>query len=248
MRLLYYLPGVKTVTEGDMGIYVRGGNADQNLIVYDNAVVYNPTHVLGFFSIFNEDIIDNVRFYKSGIPASYANRLSSAIDIRSVDSIPETASFSGSLGILSTKVMGYVPFHNHNGAIYIAARKSYIDEIIKPAANLIFKNQSSVFNSARYSFYDLNMKAVYRLNLNNKLVVSFYGGKDVFDMEKESADYKNNFFWQNRLISINWQHYFNNRNYLENTFYYTNTIFSLTQGKAQSALACSQELMISVIN
>lgn len=234
LRALQYMPGVKTVTDGDMGIYVRGGGPDQNLILFDNAAIYNPTHVAGFFSVFNEDIIENVKFYKSGIPAKYGNKLSSVIDIQSPSSIPDSKSLRGSLGLISSKVMVSSPFLNYQGGIYLSFRKSYIDEIIKPVVNQFLNNTSSVYNNSGYSFYDINLKLLYNLGKRDKVELSVYQGRDDFYMKKLSVDYKNDFFWGNRAASLNWTHYLKNDAYFVNNLYYTNYNFQFAASQSTS--------------
>jgi hypothetical protein len=204
VRALQYIPGVQTVTDGDMGYYVRGGSPDQNLILFDNAIVYNPSHVLGFFSVFNNDVVDNVKLIKSGIPAEYGNRLSSVIDIHSADTIPARYVFSGSIGL---------------------------DKVVKPFIMNLSDNMAGLYQNATYSFYDINAKVMSQVSTRDKISFSFYHGKDNFSLKDEHMNYDNKLFWGNRFGILNWNHIFREDWYAVTSAYYT--IYNFTFDASQ---------------
>src|SRR5690606_1271799 len=162
------LPGVTSAGEGASGFNVRGGAADQNLILLDEATIFNSSHLFGFFSVFNPDAIKDIKLYKGGIPARYGGRLSSVLDIYQKDGNNEKYNFSGGIGIISSRLMAEGPLVREKGSFLIAGRASYGHLFLKLTDNE---------NSA--SFYDLNTKFNYKLNANNTLFLSGYFGRDL---------------------------------------------------------------------
>jgi hypothetical protein len=205
MRMLQLSPGVAK-SEINMGINVRGSSTDQNLIFFDDAIVYNPTHLMGFLSIFNSAIVDNVTLIKSGLPAYYGGRLSSVTIIESNKIIPESPQFSANIGLLLSGFMYKVPIVKNKLCIMLAARKSYIDYTIKPVSKVLFPKGQSLFNFTNYGFYDLNFGMVYKPSLYDGIYISVYNGSDVFDLKKVSFDIQNNVDWNNTTLSIKWLH------------------------------------------
>ncbi len=231
VRALQYIPGVQTVSDGDMGYYIRGGGPDQNLILYDNAVVYNPSHVLGFFSVFNNDMVDKVRLIKSGIPAEYGNRLSSVIDIHGPDSIPQHYGASGNLGLISSKTRISGPLIRQYCRYYLAMRLSYIDQLMKPLILKISDNTAALYQKTSYSFYDINAKVFAQVTSNDRISFTFYYGKDIFRLNDISLSYGNKLYWGNRIGIINWNHIFSDSQYSITSIYYTgyNFVFNANQ-------------------
>ncbi len=205
MRMLQLSPGVAK-SEINMGINVRGSSADQNLIFFDDAIVYNPTHLMGFLSIFNSEIIDDVTLIKSGLPAYYGGRLSSVTIIESNKTIPESPQFSANIGLLLSGFMYKFPVAKKKMSITLAARKSYIDYTLKPLSKLLFNKGKSTFNFTDYGFYDLNFIAVYKPSIYDIIYISAYTGSDNFDLKKVSFDIQNTVDWNNSTLSVKWLH------------------------------------------
>jgi hypothetical protein len=172
IKSIQLLPGVQSSVEGSSGFYVRGGNSDQNLILLDGATVYNPSHLFGFFSIFNGDAVKNVELYKGGIPAEYGGRLSSVLDVRMNEG--NTRKFKGSAGIgmISSRTTLEGPIIKDRMSFIVTARRTYAD-ILLPLARDTTARKSTVF------FYDLNAKVNYQANQNNRFFLSGYFGRDV---------------------------------------------------------------------
>ena len=236
VRALQYIPGVQTVTDGDMGYYVRGGSPDQNLILFDNATVYNPAHVLGFFSVFNNDVVDNVKLIKSGIPAEYGNRLSSVIDIHSADTIPDRYTWSGNLGLISSKAKITGPLIGRKTAFFLSARLSYIDKVVKPFLTNLSDNMAGLYQNAAYSFYDINAKVISQVSDRDKISFSFYHGKDYFSMKDKHVNYDNKLFWGNQFGILNWSRIFRRDWYALTSAYYTSYNFTFDAGQQYNTI------------
>ncbi len=172
------LPGIAAGFEGSTGLYVRGGNADQNLVIYDEAALYEFGHLFGFFSIFNNDVVEDISILKGAFPANYGGRLSSVIDVKAKTGFADSLSGEGGIGLLSSRLTIRTPFAKKKGTILISGRRTYIDQV----ARLI--NQQ-----IPYHFYDLNGKVGYKINPNNTLWYSIYFGKDVLGFsDADEAD------------------------------------------------------------
>lgn len=209
LKVLQLMPGVQSGTEGTSGFYVRGGGADQNLIILDDAPVYNASHLFGFFSVFNGDAVKNMQLYKGGFPARFGGRLSSVLDIQMKDGNKQEFHGEAGIGLISSRLMVEGPILKNKASFLISGRRTYIDALIRP-----FMPSDSKLG---YFFYDLNAKINYDINPNNKLFVSGYFGKDKFSIyDKYGDDYhitENDigFFWQNATSTIRWNHIFNNQ-------------------------------------
>jgi outer membrane cobalamin receptor len=201
LKVLSFLPGVKTSDEGSSAMSVRGGARDQNLILLDEATVYNASHLGNLLSVFNNDAIQNVEFYKGNIPAQYGGRLSSLIDIRMKDGNNKNFAGSGGIGTLSSRFTLEGPIVKNKGSFIISGRRAYIDLLTKAMHAL---NDS--FPKVPYYFYDLNLKANYNINSKNRILLSGYLGKDVFDMTSDENDYSNNFKWGNYTSTLRWNY------------------------------------------
>ena len=236
VRALHYIPGVQTITDGDMGYYVRGGSPDQNLILFDNATVYNPSHVLGFFSVFNNDVVDNVKLIKSGIPAEYGNRLSSVIDIHSSDTIPARFGLSGSLSLISSKARITGPLIGRKSSFFLSMRMSYIDQFVKPLIMKLSDNIAGIYQNATYSFYDINAKVISQVSVQDKISFSFYHGKDNFSLNEEYMNYDNKLFWGNRFGILNWNHIFRKDWYAVTSAYYTTYNFAFDASQLHNTI------------
>ncbi|MGI8637019.1 MAG: TonB-dependent receptor plug domain-containing protein, partial [Segetibacter sp.] len=202
LKTITLLPGIKNGGEAGAGIYVRGGGPDQNLVLLDGINVYNPNHLLGFFSIFNGDAIKNVEVIKGGIPAEYGGRLSSVISIESRQGSKDSIKGNGGIGLISSRFSLEGPLVKGRSSFIISARRTYIDQVARVVA------KSKIGNNGYY-FYDINAKADYVINSKNQLFFTFYRGLDnfSFDNTKTRGDGRGSIFsthWGNSLAGLSW--------------------------------------------
>ncbi|NJB72104.1 hypothetical protein GGR42_002595 [Saonia flava] len=195
LKSLQMLPGVTNNGEGSSGFHVRGGAADQNLVLLDEAIIYNSSHMLGFFSIFNADAIKDMKLYKGGIPARFGGRVSSVLDIRQKDGNNKNFAMTGGLGLISSRLAAEGPMFNNKGSFLVAGRASYVHHLLKAAGE-----EDAV------SFYDLNLKSNYGINENNRLYLSGYFGRDAFNIGNSF-----NSSYGNLSGNLRWNHIFNER-------------------------------------
>jgi outer membrane cobalamin receptor len=172
IKSIQLLPGVQSSVEGSSGFYVRGGNADQNLILLDGATVYNPSHLFGFFSVFNGDAVKNVELFKGGIPAEYGGRLSSVLDVRMNEGNTEKIKGSAGIGMISSRITLEGPIIKDKMSFILTARRTYM-ELMRPFITDTTARKSNLY------FYDLNAKVNYQINENNRLFLSGYFGRDI---------------------------------------------------------------------
>lgn len=196
MKTITFMPGIQSAGEGNSGINVRGGAQDQNLILLDEAPVYNASHLLGFFSVFNGDAIKDLEVYKGGIPAKYGGRLSSLIDVRMKDGNKKHLAGTGGIGLISSRLTIEGPIQKDKASFMVAGRRSYADIFLPLAPN------KDVRQNKLY-FYDLNVKANYILNDKDKLYLSGYFGRDVFKFSKLFG-----LDWGNTTATMRWNHLF----------------------------------------
>ncbi|MCB0589386.1 MAG: TonB-dependent receptor [Phaeodactylibacter sp.] len=194
LKMAQLLPGVKSVGEGSSGLYVRGGNIDQNLIILDEAPVYNPAHLLGFFSAFNADAIRHMELYKGSFPIEYGGRLSSVVDMRMKEGNREQFGLEGGIGLLAARFLLEGPIRKDKSSFMISARRTYPDLYLSLAPD---------DGGNKVHFYDANAKLNFRLNDNNHLYLSGYFGRDVF---RFFGQYENN--WGNSTGTLRWNHLF----------------------------------------
>lgn len=204
LRIIQLTPGIQSANDANMGFYVRGGGADQNLILLDNVPVYNPFHVLGFFSVFNTDVIRSTKLIKSGMPANYGSRISSIIDVNTRNGSFQQFSVNGNIGLLASKITVEAPLVKNKLSLILSARKSYIDRFYKPIANSLFDNSSAFYKNSTYNFTDLNGKLSLRFSPKNIINLTAYSGIDNFELKKDDPVFKNTMAWGNRLLAINW--------------------------------------------
>ncbi len=210
IKAIQLLPGVQTVGEGGSGFYVRGGGVDQNLIILDEATVYNASHLMGFFSVFNSDIVKDVKLYKGGIPAEYGGRLSSVLDIRMKEGNKKKYGATGGIGTISSRLTLEGPIKEDKASFIVSGRRTYGDLALAAA------NDTNLRKSQLY-FYDLNTKLNWNVNENNKVFVSGYFGRDVFSL----ADLFG-LQWGNATVTSRWTHIFNDKLFLNVTGLYSN--------------------------
>lgn len=211
VRAIQLLPGVTTVGEGASGFNVRGGNVDQNLILLDEAPVYNSSHLFGFFSVFNPDAVKDVKLIKGGIPSQYGGRVSSILDIRMKEGNSKRLGINGGIGTIFSRLSVEAPIIKDKMSFIIAGRRSYIDALVKP-----FVKSTNPIKNAKFFFYDLTAKLNYRINDKNTVFVSGYFGKDVFGASVFS------FNWGNATGTLRWNHVFNSKLFMNVSAFYSN--------------------------
>ncbi len=215
LKTIQLLPGVKTTGDGNTGFYVRGGNSDQNLILLDEAVVYNASHLFGFFSTFNSDAIKDVNLYKGGMPAQYGGRLSSVLDIKMLDGNDKKYTIQGGIGLIASRIKVEGPIVKDRGSFMISARRTYADLFLKLSPD-------STTRGASLYFYDLNAKVHYRLNDRNTVYLSGYFGKDVLGIKD---NFETN--WGNQTATLRLNHIFNSKLFLNTSAIYSNYNFTV---------------------
>jgi TonB dependent receptor/CarboxypepD_reg-like domain/TonB-dependent Receptor Plug Domain len=210
LKTISLLPGVKSAGEGNTGFYVRGGATDQNLILLDEATVYNASHFFGFFSTFNSDAIKDVSLYKGGMPAEYGGRLSSVLDIKMNEGNNKNFTVQGGIGLISSRIKVEGPIVKDKGSFMISARRTYIDFFLRHSSD------STLQGSSIY-FYDINAKANYHFDNKNAIYISGYFGKDVLGL-------KNTFGtnWGNSTGTIRFNHLFNDRLFSNTSIVFSN--------------------------
>lgn len=226
MKAIQLLPGVQKGSEGSSGIYVRGGGPDQNLIILDDATVYNATHLFGFFSLFNGDALKSVELTKGGFPARYGGRLSSVIDMQMKDGNKEKISGEAGIGLISSRLTLEGPIKKNKASFLFSARRTYIDVVARP-----FMNRKD--GLVGYYFYDLNAKLNYVVDYKNKLYLSGYFGKDKFyakeGTERASKGYEVNsgIDWGNATGTLRWNHLINEKLFSNVSVVFTNFLFNI---------------------
>ena len=231
LKAIQLLPGVRNAGEGNAGFYVRGGGPDQNLIMLDDAVVYNTGHLFGFFSIFNSDAIKNVSLIKGGMPAQYGGRLSSVLDVAMKDGNMNNFQTDGGIGLIASRFSLQGPIKKDKAAFIVSARRTYIDVLAKP-----FVPKSSAFYGSGYYFYDLNAKVNYRFSEKDRLFLSGYFGRDVFDYNNAERSFKSNIPWGNSTATLRWNHVFNRRLFANTTLVYNDYKFKFSAAQDNFAL------------
>ena len=225
LKAIQLKPGIPSGSEGTTGLFVRGGNADQNLIVLDEAVVYNANHLFGFFSTFNTDAVKDLKLYKGGFPAQYGGRLSSVIDVKLKEGNSKAFSGSGGLGLIASRLTLEGPIVKDRSSFIISGRRTYVD-IFTRAVNRSNVDKEDYNPIPDYYFYDLNTKLNYQLGPKDRLYVSGYFGRDVFGFEGDFFDF--NFDWGNATGSLRWNHVFNPKLFSNTTLTYSNYQYNIT--------------------
>lgn len=220
MKTMQLLPGVKSAGEGNTGFYVRGGAADQNLVLLDGAPVYNASHMLGFFSVFNSDALKDVKLYKGGAPAQFGGRLSSVMDIKMKEGNMKNYSVSGGLGLISSKLTFEGPIVRDQGSFIISGRRTYADVFLP-----LFKGKSEALAESILYFYDLNAKANYKFGDKDRVFISGYFGRDKFGYADQFG-----FDWGNTTGTVRWNHIYNEKLFGNTAFTYSNYNYKLNFG------------------
>jgi hypothetical protein len=222
LKTLQLLPGVRNAGEGNAGFYVRGGGPDQNLILLDDAVVYNTGHLFGFFSVFNSDAIKNVTLIKGGMPAQYGGRLSSVVDIAMKEGNENKTQIDAGIGLIASRFSIQGPLKKNKASYMISARRTYVDALVKP-----FIKTSSAYYGSGYYFYDLNAKVNYQFSDKDRLYLSGYLGKDKFNFNNSERSFKTEIPWGNSTATLRWNHIFNKKLFANTTLVYNDYKFSL---------------------
>jgi outer membrane receptor for ferrienterochelin and colicin len=222
MKALQLMPGVQKGREGTAGLYVRGGGPDQNLLILDDAVVYNANHLFGFFSVFNGDALKSIELTKGGFPARFGGRLSSVVEMQMKEGNKEKFHGEAGIGLLSSRLTLEGPLKKGVSSYLISARRSYADAILRPLSGGSFPT---------LYFYDLNMKVNYEFGQKNRLYLSGYFGRDVFDFKSKSFDRtsENNdgFNWGNATTTLRWNHLFSEKIFNNTSLIFTNYNFKV---------------------
>jgi hypothetical protein len=216
LKTIQLLPGIKSAGEGNSGFYVRGGASDQNLILLDEAPVYNASHLLGFFSTFNSDAIKDMTVYKAGMPAQYGGRLSSVLDIKMNDGNNQDFGVSGGIGLISTKLNLEGPLQKDRSSFLVTGRRTYADIFLK------LSHDSSIRQNTLY-FYDLNAKLNYQLGDKDHLYLSGYFGKDVLGVGKTFG-----IDWGNSTATLRWNHIFSRKVFSNTSLIYSNYDYKIS--------------------
>lgn len=221
IKTVQMMPGVISAGEGTSGYFVRGGGADQNLILIDEAPIYDPSHFFGLFSVFNADVIKDSELYKGGIPAQFGGRLSSILEVRTKDGNNQQLSGSGSIGLLASKVMLEGPISKDNSSFLLSARRSYADVFLKLSPNEDLR-ENQVY------FYDINAKVNWKPDNKNRFFLAAYTGRDSFNFDNLFG-----FNWGNMTGTFRWNHLFNEKLFSNTTLIASN--FDYTLASEQSA-------------
>lgn len=225
LKTIQLLPGVQSAGDGSSGFYVRGGSVDQNLILLDEATVYNPSHLLGFFSTFNSDAIKDVTLYKGAIPAEFGGRLASVLDVRMNDGNDKDYHASGGIGLISSRLEVEGPVQKDNGSFIVSARRTYGDLFLKLSRDTN-TNRSSLY------FYDINVKVNYTLGEKDRLYLSGYFGKDRLGLGNTfGLDYGNS------TGTLRWNHIFNSRLFSNTSLIYSKYNYDITVNSGNNNVA-----------
>jgi hypothetical protein len=212
IKSILTLPGVTNAGEGQSGFNVRGGSADQNLVLLDEATIYNTSHLFGFFSVFNTDAIKDIKLYKGGIPSRFGGRVASVLEIYQKDGNSTDFHMNGGIGIISSRLLAEGPIVKNKGSFLLAGRSSYAHLFLK-----LTDNKNSAY------FYDLNTKLSYKLNDNNNLYVSGYFGRDVFSLNESFVN-----TYGNSVFNVRWNHLFSNKLFSNLSVIYSDYYYGLT--------------------
>jgi len=230
IKTMQLTPGVKAAGEGNAGFYVRGGGIDQNLILLDEAPVYNASHLLGFFSVFNSDALNDVTLYKSSIPAQYSGRASSVLDVKMKEGNNKRANLSGGIGLISSRLTFEAPIVKEKGSFIISARRTYADAFLKLSSD-------TNYNKSKIYFYDLNFKANYSLTQKDRLFLSGYFGRDVLGLRNRiGVD------WGNATGTVRWNHLYSERLFSNTSFIFSNYDYKFKIGENNNSLTAKSSI------
>ena len=227
LKTIQFLPGVQSGGEGNTGFYVRGGGPDQNLILLDEATVYNASHLFGFFSVFNADAIKNVSLTKGGMPANYGGRLASVLDITMKDGNYKSFHADGGIGLIASRLTLQGPIKEDTASFILSGRRTYIDVLTRPLVS-----DTSAFRGSGYFFYDLTAKLNWRLSDKDRLFLSGYFGRDIFSFNNTDLDFTFKVPWGNSTASLRWNHLFSDRLFVNTSAIFTDYNFAFEGGSS----------------
>ena len=219
LKTIQLLPGVQSAGEGNAGFYVRGGGPDQNLILLDDAVVYNSGHMFGFFSVFNADAIKNSKLIKGGMPAQYGGRLSSVLDVNMKEGNNRRFQVDGGIGLIASRLTLQGPIVKEKASFIVSGRRTYVMDLAQPYLN------STDFKGTNYYFYDLNAKVNYQLGKKDRVYMSGYFGRDVLTYASAERGFNLSIPWGNSTFTARWNHLFNDKLFMNATALYNDYQF-----------------------
>lgn len=241
LRLLDLTPGVQNPGDASTNTYVRGGDAGQNLLLYDDVPLYMPGHLLGFFSLFNSGHISSLELIKSGIPARYGGRLSSVINVETRKRVPKKFSATGNTGLLATQLTLEIPIGKKFGA-YLSGRKTYLEWIIQPLMNATINNQAkNKVEELNYDFYDTNLTILGDVTNKDKISLNVFFSKDNFDINDIDLSLNGVLNWKNKLASLKWDRKIN-ENLFSQQLYFSNYQNELSSNQSKMAIFLSSEI------
>ncbi len=218
LKALQLLPGIQATGEGFSGFNVRGGSPDQNLILFDEATVYNASHLMGFFSVFNNDAVKDLKIYKGDIPAQYGGRLSSLLDIRMKEGNQKRFEATGGIGTISSRLTLEGPVIEDKWSVLVSGRRTYADIFL-------LLSSDEALQSTKLYFYDLNLKTNYKIDDNNRIFVSGYFGRDVLKFGEMYS-----FDWGNYTLTTRWNHLFNEKLFSNFSLIYSKYDYKMESG------------------
>ena len=227
LKTAQLLPGISSGGEGSSGLYVRGGGPDQNLVLLDEAIVYNAAHLFGFFSVFNADAIKDVNIIKGGMPAQYGGRLSSVLDISMKDGNNQKYQADGGIGLLSSRLTFQGPIQKDKSSFILSGRRTYVDVLSKPFLNKEDPEtgDANPFSGSGYYFYDLTTKLNYKISDKDRIFLSGYFGRDVFSFSDSESGFGIEIPWGNATTSLRWNHLFNDKLFKNTSLIFTDYRF-----------------------
>lgn len=226
LKALQLLPGVLSAGEGNAGFYVRGGGPDQNLVLLDEATVYNSGHLLGFFSVFNADAIKNTTLIKGGMPAQYGGRLSSVVDIQMKEGNDKKYQVDGGIGLIASRLTVQGPIKKEESSFIVSARRTYAFDLAQPFL------KGTNFEGTNYFFYDLNAKVNYRISDRDRIFLSGYFGRDVFDYRSNDRDIFFSIPYGNATATLRWNHLFTDKLFMNLSAIYNDYDFAFGGGQS----------------
>ncbi len=225
LKAIQMLPGIQSAGEGNSGFYVRGGGPDQNLLLLDNAPIYNASHLFGFFSVFNADAISSVEVYKGSMPAQFGGRVSSVLDLGLKEGNRNELKGSGGIGLISSRLTLEGPVKKGVSSFIVSGRRTYIDVLTRPYV------ETTQAAGSGYFFYDLNAKYNHRFSDRDEVFVSGYFGRDVFSFNSADAGFGASIPWGNAMVSSRWNHVVNDKVFLNVNASYTGYDFAFESGQ-----------------
>ncbi len=239
IKILQLKPGVKSAGEGTAGFFVRGGGSDQNLILVSRAPVYNPNHLLGFFSVFNADAVKEVSLYKAGFPAQYGGRLSSVLDVTMQNGNAQKWAVQGGLGLISSRLTLNVPLKKDKLSLLLSGRRTYFD-VFTRLSNRLNENNPEYSPIPTYYFYDFNIALEFKPSAKNRFQLNGYLGDDFFRFSR--TNFGANLVWGNRTATISWQHTLHDRLSVNNAYFLSGYLYRINNRFASNSLSLGSSI------